>query len=84
MLLCLQQEQIYILDFAGAIGSLKGPKHGGANLAVAKQMELVIDTVGLNATDEQIRQIVNDILEKKFNDQSGFDLWYRACCLYIE
>ena len=36
--------------FAGAIGSLKGPKHGGANLAVAKQMELVIDTVGLNAT----------------------------------
>ena len=57
--------------FAGAIGSLKGPKHGGANLAVAKQMELVIDTVGLNATDEQIRQIVNDILDKKFNDQSG-------------
>ena len=57
--------------FAGAIGSLKGPKHGGANLAVAKQMELVIDTVGLNASDEQIRQIVNDILDKKFNDQSG-------------
>ena len=57
--------------FAGAIGSLKGPKHGGANLAVAKQMEHVIDTVGLNASDEQIRQIVNDILEKKFNDQSG-------------
>ena len=50
--------------FAGAIGSLKGPKHGGANLAVAKQMELVIDTVGLNASDEQIRQIVNDILDK--------------------
>ena len=28
-------------------------------------------TVGLNASDEQIRQIVNDILDKKFNDQSG-------------
>ena len=34
-------------------------------------MELVIDTVGLNATDEQIRLIVNDILDKIFNDQSG-------------
>ena len=42
--------------FAGAIGSLKGPKHGGANLAVAKQMELVIDKVGLNATDEQLNR----------------------------
>ena len=57
--------------FAGAIGSLKGPKHGGANLAVAKQMELVIDKVGLNATDEQLKQVIKDILDKKFNDQSG-------------
>ncbi len=28
---------------AGAIGSLKGPRHGGANLAVKRQMEKVIE-----------------------------------------
>ena len=43
---------------------MKGPKHGGANLAVAKQMELVIDKVGLDATDEQLKQVINDILDK--------------------
>ena len=57
--------------FAGAIGSLKGPKHGGANLAVAKQMELVIDTVGLDASDDKLREVINNILDKKFNDNSG-------------
>lgn len=57
--------------FAGAIGSLKGPKHGGANLAVAKQMELVIDTVGLDASDDKLRELINNILDKKFNDNSG-------------
>ena len=34
-------------------------------------MELVIDKVGLNATDEQLKQVIKDILDKKFNDQSG-------------
>lgn len=56
---------------AGAIGSLKGPRHGGANLAVKKQMESVIDEISLDATDEQIDMIVNRILDKDFNDCSG-------------
>ena len=58
-------------SFAGAIGSLKGPKHGGANLAVMKQMQLVIDEIGLNASDEQIKQVIDKILSKQFNDNSG-------------
>ena len=57
--------------FAGAIGSLKGPKHGGANLAVAKQMKLVINKIGLYATDEQILEVVRQILDKDFNDNTG-------------
>lgn len=57
--------------FAGAIGSLKGPKHGGANLAVAKQMKLVINEIGLQATDEQILEIIRRILDKDFNDKTG-------------
>lgn len=56
---------------AGAIGSLKGPRHGGANLAVKNQMEKVIDEISVNATDEQIRSIIQRILDKEFNDHSG-------------
>lgn len=58
-------------SFAGAIGSLKGPRHGGANLAVMDQMQKVINCIGLDATDEQIKQIVEQILDKNFNDNSG-------------
>lgn len=56
---------------AGSIGSLKGPRHGGANLAVKKQMELVIKEISFNASDEQIHKIVCRILDKDFNDHSG-------------
>lgn len=56
---------------AGSIGSLKGPRHGGANLAVKKQMELVIGEISVHASDEQIQKIVCRILDKDFNDNSG-------------
>lgn len=57
--------------FAGAIGSLKGPKHGGANLAVAKQMKLAIDELGLKASDEDMLHLIRRILDKDFNDYTG-------------
>lgn len=56
---------------AGAIGSLKGPRHGGANLAVKRQMEKVIEKISVDAKDEDIENIVNRILDKDFNDGSG-------------
>lgn len=56
---------------AGAIGSLKGPRHGGANLAVKSQMAKVIDEISINATDDQIRSVVQRILDKEFNDKAG-------------
>lgn len=58
-------------SFAGAIGSLKGPRHGGANLAVMKQMRLVIAEIGIEASDEALNHIMDRILDKDFNDQSG-------------
>ncbi|MDD8049595.1 MAG: citrate synthase [Thomasclavelia sp.] len=58
-------------SIAGAIGSLKGPKHGGANLAVKQQMVAAIEEIGLEASDEQIKEVVRKILDKKFNDNSG-------------
>lgn len=56
---------------AGSIGSLKGPRHGGANLAVKNQMEKVINDIGLEASDRQIRHIISRILDKDYNDNSG-------------
>lgn len=58
-------------SFAGAIGSLKGPKHGGANLKVAAMMRAVIDEIGYDADDEQIRMIVERLLDKDFYDRKG-------------
>jgi citrate synthase len=58
-------------SIAGSIGSLKGPKHGGANLAVKKQMTLVINDIGLDATDDEIRTVIKRILNKDYNDNTG-------------
>ncbi len=57
--------------YAGSIGSLKGPRHGGANLLVRRMMHAVIEEIGLNASDEKIREIVERILDKDFYDHSG-------------
>lgn len=57
--------------YAGAIGSLKGPRHGGANLAVKKMMDNVIEEIGLDASKDEIADIIELILDKKFHDRSG-------------
>ena len=54
-----------------SVGSLKGPRHGGANRSVTHMMKAVIDEVGLDASDEKIQEIVNRILNKDFYDKSG-------------
>ncbi len=56
---------------SGSIGSLKGPRHGGASLAVCQMMEAIIDKIGLDADDETIAQMVDRLLDKAFFDQSG-------------
>lgn len=55
----------------GSLGSLKGPRHGGANKAVEDMMTQIIDTVGEEATDEQLTEIANKILDKNFYNNSG-------------
>ena len=57
--------------FAGSIGSLKGPKHGGANLKVCGMMDAVIQEIGYSDNKEEIRTIVKRILNKDFYDNSG-------------
>ncbi len=58
-------------SIAGAIGSLKGPKHGGANIAVVNQMKAVFENLSFDANDEQIKKLIYRILDKDFNDNSG-------------
>ena len=56
---------------AASIGSLKGPKHGGANISVAGMMEEIIATIGITNDENKIKEIINKILDKEFYDKSG-------------
>lgn len=55
----------------GSIGSLKGPKHGGANIRCAEMMEAVIKEIGCDADDKAIKAVLKRILDKDFYDRSG-------------
>ena len=56
---------------AASMASLKGPRHGGANMAVLDMMACVKKEIGYDATDDEIRAIINRILNKDFYDNSG-------------
>lgn len=58
-------------DITAGLGSLKGPRHGGASKMVADMMNAVIKEIGEDATDKEILKIINKILDKKFFDKSG-------------
>lgn len=55
----------------GAIGSMKGPRHGGANLKVSGMMKAVIDEIGYCENDIEIKALIYRILHKQFYDYSG-------------
>lgn len=56
---------------AAALCSLKGPKHGGANVRVSKMFEdLKINVTDWN-DDEKIENYLRDILDKQAFDRSG-------------
>ena len=56
---------------SAALGSLKGPKHGGANILVSKMFDDLKRNVSDWADDEQIEQYLSDVLDKKAFDRSG-------------
>ena len=56
---------------AAAIGSLKGPRHGGANIKVVEMIENLLDTVDDPSDEAKIEQYLRDVLAKKANDKSG-------------
>lgn len=57
-------------SIAAAIGSLKGPKHGGANLKVNAQLEDIMANVK-NLNEKNIKNYLRKIIHKKAGDKSG-------------
>ncbi|MFP4363776.1 MAG: citrate/2-methylcitrate synthase [Spirochaetia bacterium] len=56
---------------AAAIGSLKGGKHGGANIKVMEMMEDIKENVSDWANEDEVRDYLKKILKKKAFDKSG-------------
>ncbi len=63
---------------SAAIGSLKGPKHGGANLKVMKQMDTMMRQINDVYDDEEVADYLRRVLKKEAGDGSGL-----RCCLWV-
>ena len=57
--------------YSAAIGSLKGPKHGGANIKVVRMMNDIREHVGDTADEGEIRSYLEKIVDKEAFDRSG-------------
>lgn len=53
------------------LGSLKGPRHGGANIKVAKQMDYIMENCSDSTDEAQVKDILVKILNKEAGDCSG-------------
>ncbi|MCR5704576.1 MAG: citrate/2-methylcitrate synthase [Eubacterium sp.] len=56
---------------AASLGSLKGPKHGGANIKVKQMFDHMKDTVDDWNDDEEICNYLQGLVDKKLFDKSG-------------
>jgi len=56
---------------AAAMASLKGPKHGGANIKVTEMFADMKEKISDWEDDDEVRQYLIDLLDKKAFDQKG-------------
>ena len=56
---------------AAALGSLKGPKHGGANIKVCHMFDEIKEQVGDWADDDEVRAYLEKILHGEAFDHAG-------------
>lgn len=56
---------------AAAIGSLKGPRHGGANVKVRDMMECIKENVNDRNDDEEVAAFLKKIVRREAGDGSG-------------
>ncbi len=57
-------------SIAASLGSLKGPRHGGANIKVVKMIEDMKANLA-DYSDESVTKYLEDLLDKKAFDRSG-------------
>ncbi len=58
-------------SMAASLGSLKGPRHGGANCKVVAMFEDIKKTLKDWDDEEEISAYLNDLLDKKVFDRAG-------------
>jgi len=56
---------------SSAICSLKGPKHGGANLKVMEQLDDILAHISNVSDEEEVKEYLRKILQRKAGDGSG-------------
>lgn len=56
---------------AAAMASLKGPKHGGANVKVTQMFKDMKEHLSDWTDEDEVRQYLEDLLDKKAFDQKG-------------
>ena len=56
---------------AAGLGSLKGPRHGGANIKVARQMDYILENCADPTDESQMKDMLVKILHKEAGDRSG-------------
>ncbi|RPJ05553.1 MAG: citrate/2-methylcitrate synthase [Spirochaetaceae bacterium] len=56
---------------AAGVGSLKGPKHGGANIKVMQMMEDIKKNVKNWTAEDQVKEYLKKIIRKEAADRSG-------------
>lgn len=57
--------------YAAAIGSLKGPRHGGANIKVMEMLEYVKEGVKDWDNENEVKEFLRKLLRKEAGDRSG-------------
>lgn len=56
---------------AAAVGSLKGPKHGGANIKAMKMLENIKQNVSDWADDDEVKQYLTRMMNREVFDKAG-------------
>ena len=56
---------------AAGIGSLKGPKHGGANIKVMQMLDTIKENVADYDDDTEIKEFLRRLIRKQAGDRSG-------------
>lgn len=56
---------------AASLGSLKGPKHGGANIKVIQMFDDMMENIKDWEDEDEIKAYLSDLLDKKAFDKAG-------------